>query len=142
MSEEEKKAIEELSNWRKYIIKNRDKVNRANDIEFYLRTVLNLITKQQEEIEIHKDNYKVLSADITQVFKDLGLSEETIIADEMVIEIKKKFISKDKIREINKEIQEKYNKSVNDVYQNPTEALIEFQRLVGKLEILKELLED
>ena len=64
-----------------------------------LATVLNLIEKQQKEIKIHKDNFEELSKDITQVLKDLGLSEETIIADEMVVEIKKKFVSKDKIRE-------------------------------------------
>lgn len=51
-------------------------------------------------------------------------------------------ISKDKIRKINKDLQDKYNKSVDNVYQNPTEALIEFQRLVGKLELIQELLEN
>lgn len=50
ISEEEKKAIEEIRNWRNYIVKNRKKVNRANDIEFHLRTVLNLIEKQQDII--------------------------------------------------------------------------------------------
>lgn len=52
ISEEEKKSIEEIRNWRNYIVKNRKKVNRANDIEFHLRTVLNLIEKQNKEIEI------------------------------------------------------------------------------------------
>lgn len=51
MSEEEKEAIEQLESWRKFIVKNRDRVNKANDIEFYLRTALNLIKKQQKEIE-------------------------------------------------------------------------------------------
>lgn len=51
-------------------------------------------------------------------------------------------VSKDKIRKINKDLQDKYNKSVDNVYQNPTEALIEFQRLVGKLELIQELLEN
>lgn len=51
MTGEEKEAIAELKSWREFIINNRDKVNKANDIEFYLRTALNLIQKQQEEIE-------------------------------------------------------------------------------------------
>lgn len=52
MTKEEKKAIDEIRNWRNYIIKNKEKVNRANDIEFYLRTVLNLIQNLQEEIKL------------------------------------------------------------------------------------------
>ena len=51
LSEEEKESIEQLKSWRKYIIKNKEKVNKANNLEFYLRTVLNLITKLQKEIE-------------------------------------------------------------------------------------------
>ena len=50
-SEEEKEAIEQLRSWRDYIIKNKDKVNKANDIEFYLRTALNLIQKQSKIID-------------------------------------------------------------------------------------------
>lgn len=50
-SEEEKEAIEQLRSWRDYIIKNKDKVNKANDIEFYLRTALNLIQKQSNIID-------------------------------------------------------------------------------------------
>lgn len=56
MNKEEKEAIEQLRSWRDYIIKNKDKVNKANDIEFYLRTVLNLIQKQEEEIKKLKEN--------------------------------------------------------------------------------------
>lgn len=52
MNEKEKEAIEEIKKWRNYIIKNREKVNRANDIEFYLTTILNLIEKQNKELEI------------------------------------------------------------------------------------------
>ena len=51
MNKEEKEAIEQLKSWRDYIIKNKDKVNKANDIEFYLRTVLNLIQKQEKIID-------------------------------------------------------------------------------------------
>lgn len=62
MTEEEKKAIDEIRNWRNYIIKNKEKVNRANDIEFYLRTVLNLIQNLQEENK-KKDKMIDLMAD-------------------------------------------------------------------------------
>lgn len=51
MNKEEKEAIEQLRSWRDYIIKNKDKVNKANDIEFYLRTALNLIQKQSKIID-------------------------------------------------------------------------------------------
>lgn len=51
MSEEEENAIEQLKSWREYIVNHRDSVNKANDIEFYLRTALNLIKKQKKEIE-------------------------------------------------------------------------------------------
>ena len=51
MTDEEKEAIEQLRSWREYIIKHKEDVNKANDIEFYLRTVINLIEKQQKEIE-------------------------------------------------------------------------------------------
>lgn len=51
LSEDEQEAIEQLKSWREYIIKHKEKVNKANDIEFYLRIVLNLITKLQKENE-------------------------------------------------------------------------------------------
>lgn len=51
MTEEEKEAIEQLKSWREFIINNKNKVNKANDIEFYLRTALNLIQKQQKTTE-------------------------------------------------------------------------------------------
>lgn len=47
MSEEEKEAIEQLKSWREFIINNKDKVNKANELEFYLRTALNLIQRQE-----------------------------------------------------------------------------------------------
>lgn len=55
LSEDEQEAIEQLKSWREYIIKHKEKVNKANDLEFYIRTVLNLITKLQKENE-EKDN--------------------------------------------------------------------------------------
>lgn len=63
MSEEEKEAIEQLKSWRKYIIEHKDRVNKANDIEFYLRTALNLIEKQNNRLEqLEKENKKLTEA--------------------------------------------------------------------------------
>lgn len=57
MNEEEKDAIEQLKSWREYIINHKEKVNKANDIEFYIRTVLNLIEKlKKENEELKSDN--------------------------------------------------------------------------------------
>ena len=56
--------------------------------------------------------------------------------------IKYDSIPKKKIEDKKKEQEEKYNNSVNDVYKKPTEALIDFQRIVGAKEVLQELLED
>lgn len=50
MTEEEKESIEQLKSWREYIIKHKETINKANDIEFYLRTAINLIQKQDTEI--------------------------------------------------------------------------------------------
>ena len=55
LSEDEQEAIEQLKSWREYIIKHKEKVNKANDIEFYLRIVLNLVKKQQEQLELIKE---------------------------------------------------------------------------------------
>lgn len=51
---EEKEAIKQLESWRKFIIQNKDKVNRADDIEFYLRTALNLIRRQERQINLYR----------------------------------------------------------------------------------------
>ena len=58
LSEYEQEAIEQLKSWREYIIKHKEKVNKANDIELYLRIVLNLITKLQKENELAKEQLK------------------------------------------------------------------------------------
>lgn len=56
LSREEKESIQQLKSWREYIIKHKEEVNKANDLEFYLRTVLNLITKLQKENDILKNH--------------------------------------------------------------------------------------
>lgn len=56
-------------------------------------------------------------------------------------ELKENSIPKQVIRDKIEELDKEYNKKVNEVYKNPTEALIEFQRVVGAKKILEELLE-
>ena len=81
------------------------KVGDKNIYEVTEMSIKNLIpffenlSLSKEKREIAEENHKVLSLDIAQACKDLGLPEDTIIADELVLEIKKKFISKDKIKE-------------------------------------------
>ena len=71
--------------------------------------ILDLYKKEQEEIENLEENYRALLEDNAQAFKDLGLPEDTIVADELVLEINKRYISKDKIK---KEIEELKNMKV------------------------------
>lgn len=55
MTEEEKEAIKQLKSWRNYIIEHKETTKNAADLEFYIRTVLNLITKlQKENAELQK----------------------------------------------------------------------------------------
>ena len=75
MSEEEKEAIEQLKSCREYIINHRDSVNKANDIEFYLGTALNLIDKQQKEIEELKQVIQSKNKEI-KLMKNTNLVEE------------------------------------------------------------------
>ena len=65
-----------------------------------LQGLLDLYNKEKEKREIAEENHKVLSLDLGKALKELGLYEDTIIADELVLEINKRYISKDKIREI------------------------------------------
>lgn len=57
------------------------------------------IDKEKEKREIAEENHKVLSLDLERALKELGLYEDTIISDELVLEINKKYISKDKIKD-------------------------------------------
>ncbi|MCI8999668.1 MAG: hypothetical protein HFJ26_01725 [Clostridia bacterium] len=50
MTEDEQETIEQLESWRRFIENNKEKVNKADEIEFYLRTALNLIQRQEREI--------------------------------------------------------------------------------------------
>ena len=100
MTEKEKEAIEQLKSWREFIIKNKEKVNKASDIEFYLRIALNLIQRQQEEI----DNLKK---------QNTHQSKEIKKAVDYTFELNKENEKKDKIidamaEEIDKTTSEKY----------------------------------
>lgn len=84
---------------------NNNYSRRIGDEEIYTiicewERILDLYNKEKEKREIAEENHKVLSLDLGQALKELGLYEDTIIADELVLEIKKRYISKDKIREI------------------------------------------
>lgn len=81
LSEEEKESIEQLKSWREYIIKNKEKVNKVNDLEFYLRTVLNLIAKLKKENK-EKDKYIKNSENIT--------TEMSNDINKLLLEIKEK----------------------------------------------------
>ena len=85
MNEGEKESIEQLKSWREYIIKHKEKVNKANDLEFYIRTVLNLITKLQKENEDYKylyeqalDNTMKADKENIQLKKQINLMAEYI----------------------------------------------------------------
>lgn len=92
MSEEEKKAIEELKKVRwcslAIVVKNEDgKMDISYFTEKHKKTILNLIEKQQKEIkELEKDN-----------------NHQWEERCRLTFDIEKNFISKDKIREKIKE---------------------------------------
>lgn len=80
MTEEEKEAIEQFKSWRNYIIDHKEITKNVDDLEFYIRTVLNLITKLQKENEelqkqyISKDKIRELITErqfkLQQEYKD------------------------------------------------------------------------
>lgn len=80
MTEEEKETIEQLKSWRNFIINNKDRVNKANDIEFYLRTALNLIQSQQKETEKKDKIIDLISEKLAKAyhykFKECSLKEK------------------------------------------------------------------
>lgn len=54
----------------------------------------------RERLNNEIENHKVLSLDIAQACVDLGLPEDTIISDELVLEINKRYVNKEKMKEI------------------------------------------
>ena len=80
MTEEEIEAIEQFKSWRNYIIEHKEITENTADLEFYIRTVLNLIIKLQkgnEELQkqyISKDKIRDLinerQFELQQEYKD------------------------------------------------------------------------
>lgn len=58
MTEEEKEAIETMKRWIEYEKQNKDKINKANELIEIQETVLNLIQKQDKEIEHWKKGFE------------------------------------------------------------------------------------
>lgn len=70
------------------------------ELQQTIKTLLTAYEEEKEKREIAEENHKVLSLDLGKALKELGLYEDTIIADELVLEINKRFVSKDRIKQI------------------------------------------
>ena len=129
MSDEEKKAIEKLSSkqnettWVDTIRQiKREEINDAVITrQKYITTILNLIEKQQKEIEKLK-----------QEMEERLIGREEITKYEMGYEIENNYISKDKIRDKIKELENKKNCGNSIV----------FWEISSQIDLLKELLEE
>lgn len=90
--------------------------------------LLEQLEKEEERRKCSECNFETLQADINSVIKDLGLTEDLIIADEMVQEIKQKYISKDKIKDRQMqrefELQQEYKDFEDDVEWNVYQKLL------------------
>ena len=86
LSEDEKEAIEQFKGWREYIIKHRKETNQANDLEFYIRTILNIITRFKKENEYWKNRIEKGKKDVI----GLKLYEMGIVCEDLQEELKEK----------------------------------------------------
>lgn len=120
------KAIENLINRNKQL--EADNYEQNNIINNYIE-----IEKEhkkengelRERLNNEIENHKVLSLDIAQACVDLGLPEDTIIADELVLEINKRYVNKEKMKEILNKY--KYTELGND------EEIINFYKELRRL---------
>lgn len=79
MTEEEKEAIEQLKSWRNYIIEHKETTKNAADLEFYIRTILNLITKlQKRNEELQKYDYRNIEIDKNNEIKSPSFTKEQL----------------------------------------------------------------
>lgn len=79
MTEGEKEAIEQLKSWRNYIIEHKETTKNAADSEFYIRTVLNLITKlQKRNEELQKYDYRNIEIDKNNEIKSPSFTKEQL----------------------------------------------------------------
>ncbi len=79
MTEEEIEAIEQFKSWRDYIIKHIETTENATDLEFYIRTILNLITKlQKRNEELQKYDYRNIEIDKNNEIKSPSFTKEQL----------------------------------------------------------------
>lgn len=79
MTEEEIEAIEQFKSWRYYIIKHIETTENATDLEFYIRTILNLITKlQKRNEELQKYDYRNIEIDKNNEIKSPSFTKEQL----------------------------------------------------------------
>ena len=106
--------------------------------------------KEDKELEEAKKYIRIIlrQKDLPDAAKSLGYVY-AVDAIETVLQTNEKLkqelqnsIPKKKIEDKIEKLKEKYNNSVNDIYKKPTEALIDFQRIVGAIEVLQDLLKD
>lgn len=67
MTDSEKQAIETMKHWIDYEKTNKDKINKADELIEIQETVLNLIEKQQAEIEVYKDIKELAGTEIKEI---------------------------------------------------------------------------
>lgn len=78
MSEEEKEAIEELKNWIKIVENNKDKIKQADLMVNIQETILNLIQKQQKDIEKKDKIIDEMALTIEKLLKNVDFEKEFI----------------------------------------------------------------
>lgn len=79
MTEGEKEAIEQFKSWRNYIIEHKETTKNAADLEFYIRTILNLITKlQKRNEELQKYDYRNIEIDKNNEIKSPSFTKEQL----------------------------------------------------------------
>lgn len=130
---------EETINWLQSYLEYPE-MDNPEYIKQAIQSLINLYNKEKEKREIAEENHKVLSLDLGQALKELGLYEDTIIADELVSEINKRYVSKDKIKE----------KMQQDIYTNEHTILgvrrhgktLEYGIRLGRIQMCEELLEE
>lgn len=89
MTEKEKRAIETMQHWIEYEKVNKEKINKADELIEIQETVLQLIEKQNTEIEIYKTNNEILEGELKRIVDTLKLDEHSL-TDNIIEEIKKK----------------------------------------------------
>ena len=150
MTEEEKKAIEDykrvIAMYFKYsnydlFCSNLMKSGVKGTIQNTMADMINLIEKLQKENEKWKENARIaeendttLVLDVNQACKELGISEDTIIADELADKIKEKYILKDKIREKIEDLKKEIENNKNNWYEYFYDDMVKYSiKLLEKL---------